>query len=178
MILQFLDLRLESIKKKDLEFLRILRNNNRKVLKDTREISFEEQINWFNNLDLQKRKYLLISRGGKKVGFIYAKIIKLGESLETGILIAEEYKSSSSVVLAALMMSYHFLINLKFDKLQALVHKENKEALLFNSQLGFIEASREKQFVFLQMDLENFKRKNAKLLEKLDLEKNLRVQVG
>ena len=175
MILKFSNIKLENINYSDLEMLRNVRNQNREFLINKKEISFEEQVKWFENLDGKVSTYLSICSSKTQVGFIYTKFLSDQDILETGILVDAESHESSVSALAAIMLSYYLLYKQSYKELQSTVHHKNTKAIAFNKKLGFHVCDIKGELIILSCTKESFSISNDKLLKRLNFGENLEV---
>jgi ribosomal protein S18 acetylase RimI-like enzyme len=131
---------LEPVKDKNLEILRLIRNQCRYYMtNNNQEISFEEQITWFQNLDTKNNKVYLF-----KVD-CYGFFVPVGYGIvkfsgNSGILTGGLNESSRNKGLGLDLFSKLIEICREYDKVPELeVLNSNYRAIALYEKLGFIK---------------------------------------
>lgn len=133
-----------AIKLKQLNraYLELVRNwrNSRKVKSQMiyqKEISEDEQIQWFNALDKSHNYYFIIEHSLSDVGLVNIKDVKdrVGEA---GIFIGDEAVLKTSVPVQAILaiMDFAFL-DLDLIALRIKIRNDNQNAIELNTKLGY-----------------------------------------
>lgn len=170
-MLTFKNICLINLSINDIDSLRLLRNEYKNFLINKEEIDFESQKEWYNNINTKENIYFKILKNNEHVGFIFVKNINFNDkSFETGLFISKKFKKHSSIGIASLMLSYYFFVIKDFKKAIAFVHKNNDEAIAFNSGLMFEKIKLIDDFYEFHCKKESF----LSFLEKLKLTESFR----
>ncbi|HLU86690.1 MAG TPA: GNAT family N-acetyltransferase [Taishania sp.] len=160
-----------ELKPLSLETLELVRNwrNDELVLQFMQfkhYISQEEQLNWFRTLN--DAYYFVIYEHETPLGLINIKKIDYEEfSGEAGLFIGNKTFKGTGVALGASVL----LLDFAFDRLElrtvgATMHKQNKDAILYNKLLGFeYSKSVDDQFEFWSMSKEKYLQKRKQLVQ-------------
>ena len=110
-----------------------------------KEISEEQQRNWFRSIDHSTNFYLIITIGNNDVGVCNMKGINWdGRSGEGGIFIGDpRYLNTSVPVRAILNAATYFCDVLGIETVNISIVEGNEQAVHFNQMLGAVETSRE-----------------------------------
>jgi hypothetical protein len=174
MIISFRNINLSEIGVSDLESLRKLRNENRELLINNTEIDENNQKAWFHALDKEKNTYYTIKKDKVLLGFIFVKNLDENEmSFETGVLILNEFKGSSAVAIAAMILSFYYFFIKKYNLALANIHKDNHQALEFNKSLKFEVLGLDGDFYKLRCSNNEY----LSLLDKLSLTNKFKREI-
>lgn len=141
MIIRDYDIELHRLDKESIEMLRQWRNARhiREAMFFQKEISQEEQKNWFKRIDNEFNFYWIIHHQNKPLGLINTSDISFhGGSAYSGLFIHDpEWQNTQIPVLASLaMLDFNFRV-LKLRKILAKVREDNQVAIRYNQNLGF-----------------------------------------
>jgi RimJ/RimL family protein N-acetyltransferase len=142
-----------------LELLRNWRNKNHvRAFMDFQDtISIDQQKRWFENLNKRENKYFIFCDSLEPVGLVNLKNIT-AFTAEAGLFVGNEKFLGTGVAMQASIT----LLDLAFFKLKlanvtAKVKKENRNARLYNSFLGFRQqAMLNNEFVIMSLTKENY----------------------
>ncbi|MBL7663860.1 MAG: GNAT family N-acetyltransferase [Bacteriovoracaceae bacterium] len=151
---------LKTINRNDIEMIRHWRNlpHVRTQMIYQNSITEEEQIAWFNKLDITKNYYFIISHKKQDIGLVNLKNIeKKDHSAEYGLFIGEISALNSGIGLVIAFLINHFAFSfLELDKVYATVLKSNKTARKMNEMLGFKALEDKLDFETLTTSKEEF----------------------
>jgi RimJ/RimL family protein N-acetyltransferase len=140
MILRKYGIELHSVTINELELIRKWRNEDfvRERMFFQNEISFEDQQEWFVQLD-KTMIYLCIQYQNEYIGLINMKNIDWENGTgEAGVFIGvKRFLNSYIPMLAVLCLMDTFFEDFKFSKITARVRVDNPKALDFNKELGY-----------------------------------------
>lgn len=132
---------LKSIDYSHIEQVRTWRNSDhvRLNMEYKELISFDQQTEWFNNLNLATNIYLVIIIDTKPIGLVNLKNIDWGlNEAEAGIFIGDnEHHNSITPILSTIsLMEFAFEV-LKLKTLKAKIAANNHMVITFNKKLGY-----------------------------------------
>lgn len=134
---------LEPLNIDSLETLRLWRNSDSvsEFMEHKKEISKEEQQLWFANIDSKKEFYFIIKKDQFSIGMIHINKINFeSKSAEVGLFIGEKKFQGTGITFGASLNLLDFAFDeLKLKEVFAKVNSANKNAILYNSFLGFNE---------------------------------------
>lgn len=148
-MIQFLDIQIE-----DLEQLRIWRTSPEVAsnLFSEPNISFEDQLNWFLNVQKQTNSlYKIISYKGEKVGLIsVTNIDKVSKKGVFGLFIGDlKAKSKGVGAMATFYFIEHFVFGeLNLNRFYSEVLETNQEAIKLNEHFGFRREGYMREFCY------------------------------
>lgn len=169
MILNNYNITLETITEDKLEILRLWRNNKHvsKFMDFKEEISKEQQIIWFNNINQEKEFYFIIRKKDILIGLIHINKINAEESTgEVGLFIGNENFAGTGITLGASLN----LLDFAFEKLQlnevfAKINNANNNAIKYNSFLGFNRSHPlNNEFTIWKLTKESYQNSKPKLV--------------
>lgn len=132
---------LESLRQDHLEMVRLWRNQTyvRKNMQFQKELSRDDQQNWFDHLDFNRNLYWIIRSNDYPIGLIHVKDMDSELTLgEAGIFIGEpSYLYMPQPMLAIMVMMELAFKALDLRQLKAKIRSGNKHAINFNEQLGY-----------------------------------------
>ena len=183
MIIEKYGIRLKRIAKDDIELIREKRNSyaiSSKMVYQKR-ITSSEQVNWFESVDNFCNFYYLIIFNNEKIGLINDKNVDwVSRTSEAGLFIWEtKYLNTIVPSLASLcLLEMGFeILNWNETSIEAL--KSNKEAIVFNRQIGFLQKNDENcDVISFKLDKTNYNNKARKLIlsmTKLNDDKKLKL---
>jgi UDP-4-amino-4,6-dideoxy-N-acetyl-beta-L-altrosamine N-acetyltransferase len=141
MIIRGFDISLERLKETDIELVREKRNSQdvSQFMEYREHITPEMQRKWFDSINNINNLYYVITHHNKKVGLINGAKIDWDkmETTSGGIFIWETELWSTYVPLMAnlVMMDISILLGLKRSHVKIL--KDNKQAIQYNTMLGY-----------------------------------------
>jgi RimJ/RimL family protein N-acetyltransferase len=141
MIINKYNIKLTRLTIDDLELVRNMRNSEdiKRRMIFQKEITKEQQIDWFKNIDNFNNVYFLINTKGKKIGVINGKNADfVNKTSEGGIFIWDKNYLNSIIpsLCAIIMHDYNFHI-CEFNSTYVKVLKDNKTAINFNKSIGY-----------------------------------------
>lgn len=167
MIIEHYGVRLKRLTKSDIELVRIWRND-RKIQQHmffSETISAAMQEQWFKTINTAFNHFFIIEYNQQFVGLINASHIDYAEKVaEAGLFIFEDkYWGTDVPVRASLAMLDFFFHHQLVDTFSAKTKKENRAAILYNTQLGFLEKGAIEHGAGIQMELtkDNYYKKTA-----------------
>lgn len=124
-----------------------------------------DQLTWFESINNANNYYFIIEYLGVNVGLIHAKNVTEKEQFgEGGIFIGEfAYLDSWASVMASLCLLNFIFMKLTFTKSVVNVRTENKAAVSYNKQLGYIIDFQDEKVIKMSLSKENFLEKTARL---------------
>jgi RimJ/RimL family protein N-acetyltransferase len=134
-------IQLKKIVRQDLELIREKRNSKEIMRRMVyrKEISKEEQIDWFNSINNIHNSYYLIIAEDKPIGLINDKNINWQtRTSEAGLFIWDEALlfSPYPVLAGYILMEFGYEL-LNWDSTEITVLTENKHAIEYNVSMGF-----------------------------------------
>lgn len=159
---------LELLTIDNLETLRLWRNSPSvsEFMEYKKEISKEEQQKWFINIDPKKEFYFIIKKNQFPIGMIHLnKINSESKSAEVGLFIGENNFHGTGIAFGASLNLLDFAFNvLKINEVYAKVNVANKNAIMYNSFLGFIEEHNLNiDFTMWKLTHKTYKKNKAKI---------------
>ena len=143
MILNKYNIILESLNIESLETLRFWRNSASvaQFMEYRTEISMKQQQLWFSNIDAKKEHYFIIKKDLVPIGMIHVnKINSELKSGEVGLFIGENRFQGTGIAFGASLNLLDFVFDtLKLNEVFAKVNNANKNAVLYNTFIGFRE---------------------------------------
>lgn len=165
-------IKLITLTSSKIEQLRIWRNEreNNEFLINKEEITKEAQLLWFKSIQLTDNLYFIIQYENQDVGLIYTSKTDLNnKTAETNLLIGESDFKKSGIALNSSLLFTDFLFNKAgLIQLKSIVNKHHKEGLDIDKFMGFRIDSKSEDFIYLSLNLDQFKNsKGYNLLSKL-----------
>lgn len=159
---------LEPLNIKTLEKLRLWRNSASvaQFMEHKKEISKEEQQLWFANIDPAKEFYFIIKKDHLAIGMIHInKINSESKSAEVGLFIGENNFQGTGIAFGASLNLLDFAFyELDLHEVFAKINSANKNAIRYNSFLGFIEESKlNNDFTIWKLTPETYKKNKVKI---------------
>ena len=159
---------LEPLNSDTIETLRLWRNSASvsQFMEYKKEISKEEQQLWFANIDPKKEYYFIIKKDNFPLGMIHInKINSELKSAEVGLFIGENNFQGTGIAFGASLNLLDFAFDeLNLNEVFAKVNFANKNAIMYNSFLGFIEESPvNTDFSIWKLTYETYKKNKAKI---------------
>lgn len=151
---------LRRLKLDDIEFVRQKRNDPkiRNKMFYTKEISPQEQLQWFNSINNSRNFYFIIhviqQNNIEKIGLINGKNINYEEgTAEGGLFIWDDkyWKTPYPIIASIILHDLAFLI-IGLKKIFIKIRKDNPEALIYNKMLGFKVAKENTNSITLYID--------------------------
>ncbi len=167
-VLNKYNIRLEPINSDSLETLRLWRNSDAvsQFMEHKKEISKEEQKIWFSKIDPKKEYYFIIKKEEFAIGMIHInKINSESKSAEVGLFIGENNFQGTGISFGASLNLLDFAFDyLNLNTVFAKVNNANKNAILYNSFIGFTEDSPVNiDFTMWKLTPEMYKKNKAKI---------------
>lgn len=140
MIIRKFGLEIREVEREDLELIRQYRNTEsikkRMIYKD--QISREQQLKWFEEIQKINHFYFLIYKDDTAIGLINGKNINFEDgSSEGGIFVWNEDRNYETSITASIILNdWNFLVN-NFKINYAQVLKSNKKAIAYNEFMGY-----------------------------------------
>jgi diamine N-acetyltransferase len=168
MILNKYNIILESLNIESLEMLRLWRNSTsvKQFMEYKTEISKEQQQLWYANIDSKKEYYFIIKKDSFSIGMIHInKINPELKSGEVGLFIGEKKFQGTGIAFGASLNLLDFAFEeLKLNTVFAKVHNANKNAVLYNTFLGFVEETiLNSDFTLWKLTNETYKKTKVKI---------------
>lgn len=159
---------LEPLNIDSLETLRLWRNSASvsQFMEFREEISEKEQQLWFTNIDPKNEYYFIIKKDQFPIGMIHLnKINSESKSAEVGLFIGEKKFQGTGISFGASLNLLDFAFEtLNLNEVFAKVNNANKNAILYNSFLGFAEESPLNiDFTMWKLTHEMYKKNKAKI---------------
>lgn len=163
---------LEPLNSTTLETLRLWRNSASvaQFMEHKKEISKEEQQLWYANIDPTKEFYFIIKKDLLAIGMIHINKINCeSKSAEVGLFIGENNFQGTGIAFGASLN----LLDFAFDELNltevfAKVNSANKNAIRYNSFLGFTEEyALNIDFTMWKLTHETYKKNKGKIEKSL-----------
>lgn len=130
------------MKIEDLEMVRSWRNhpNIKRYMFSTKDISATEHENWFNQVNKEKNRTLLIyTKNNKPLGFVqFAPIKTIDTVLDWGFYAAPDASKGTGTTMSTLALDYAFN-QLKAHKIFGEVLEHNIGSINFHLKMGFIQ---------------------------------------
>ena len=183
MIIEKYGIQLKRITKDDIELIREKRNSyaiSSKMIYQKR-ITSSEQVKWFESVDNFCNFYYLIIFNNEKIGLINDKNVDwVSRTSEAGLFIWEtKYLNTIVPSLASLCLLEMGFEILNWNETSIEVLKSNKEAVVFNNQIGFLQKNDEDcDVISFKLDKTNYNNKARKLIlsmTKLNDDKKLKL---
>lgn len=158
MIIKKYGIELHRLSIDDIELVRQKRND--KVIREKmfyqKNISIEEQREWFKSINNIYNYYFVIKYEGRKIGLIHGKVLSYKEKIaEGGIFIWDsDYLNTYIPVIVSICMTDITFLIIKMEKTIADVRTDNKVAINHNLKLGY------------------------KIIQKFEKEKRLRIELN
>lgn len=162
MIIRKFGIELERLTDADLELVRHHRNSEliRKRMFYQKQISAEEQKQWFARINNDLNYYFLILHKGRKIGLTHANIVSYEEGVSHGgIFIWEPTAMQSHLPIIASVCATDLIFFLvKMKKSLAEVRTDNKIALEYNRKFGYriVEELSSAEKYVLELTPENY----------------------
>lgn len=162
MVITSYGVELRSINAKDIEQIRLWRNQDfvRENMQFKGLLTKDQQERWFHSLDLKSNYFFIFSRDNKDLGLVYIKDIDLELGIgEAGVFIGlQEYLNSTIPVQAILTMMDYAFYDLGLQYLKAKINELNRPALNLNKSLGYkFSRKMDHQFSYYKVDCESYK---------------------
>lgn len=167
MIIEHYGIRLKRLTKEKIELVRTWRNDAKiqqhMFFNQTITASMQEQ--WFQTINTVNNHFFIIEYCGHEVGLIHASNIDFTLQIaEAGLFIYnEQYWGTDVPVRASLAMLDFFFHHQLIERFEAKTKLENKAAILYNAQLGFVQKAEIENGVgvLLELTKENYYCKTA-----------------
>jgi diamine N-acetyltransferase len=168
MILNKYNIVLESLNIESLEMLRLWRNSTsvKQFMEYKTEISKEQQQLWYANIDSKKEYYFIIKKDSFSIGMIHINRINPElKSGEVGLFIGENKFQGTGIAFGASLNLLDFAFDdIKLNEVYAKVHTANKNAILYNTFLGFVEEIQiNRDFTVWKLTNETYKKNKGKI---------------
>lgn len=168
MILNKYNIILKPLDFESLETLRLWRNSEsvRQFMEYRTEISKEQQRLWFANIDSKKEYYFIIKKDLISIGMIHINKINTDlKSGEVGLFIGENKFLGTGIAFGASLNLLDFVFDeLKLNQVLAKVNIANKNAILYNTFIGFSEEKTiNTDFTMWKLTHETYKKTKAKI---------------
>lgn len=169
MILNKYNIILERLQIDKLETVRLWRNKEQvsKFMEFKGEISKEQQISWFKNINPQKEYYFVIKKDAISIGLIHINKVNLEEkNAEVGLFIGESNYSGTGITIGASLNLLDFAFeNLNLKEVFAKINNKNTNAIKYNSFLGFkLSHSHNNDFSLWKLTKESYAISKPKLV--------------
>lgn len=183
MIIEKYGILLKRITKDDLELIREKRNSyaiSSKMIYQKR-ITSREQIKWFESVDNFHNFYYLIIFNNEAIGLVNDKNVDWGSRASEAGLFIWDVKYLNTIVpsLASLCLLEMGFEILNWNETSIEVLKSNKEAIVFNRQIGFLQKDDEDSNVIrFKLNKTSYNNKAKKLIlsmTKLNDDKKLKL---
>ena len=169
--------KIREISEPDIQLLRYWRNNPtiQKFMLSGNSISYEDQINWFKNLDQISQKHFIYSYGDLDIGTFSLTNIDLSKrAFEGGILCGKVDYFRNPINLSGCLYLYHYAFSiLKLETATARILRTNKNAVRLNYALGYKDTNAStKKVVHCELTKEHhfqMKSKYISYLQKINL---------
>jgi diamine N-acetyltransferase len=158
----------EQLNIETLETLRLWRNSVSvtEFMEYKKEISKEEQQLWFANINPEKEFYFIIKKDKFSIGMIHVnKINSETKSAEVGLFIGKNNFQGTGITFGASLNLLDFAFDeLNLNEVFAKVNIANKNAIMYNSFLGFTEEyALNINFTMWKLTCETYKKNKAKI---------------
>jgi RimJ/RimL family protein N-acetyltransferase len=168
MILNKYNIILELLNFESLETLRSWRNSSSvaQFMEYQNEISIEQQQLWFANIVSNKEYYFIIKKDEIPIGMIHVNKIDFElKSGEVGLFIGENKFLGTGIAFGASLNLLNFVFDeLKLNTVFAKVNNANKNAVLYNTFIGFTEKNPlNTDFTIWELTRETYKKTKAKI---------------
>jgi len=168
MIIRKYGLELRRLKVEDIELVRRMRNLSRirEKMFYQKEISISEQKAWFDKINNEKHYYFIIYKDQQPLGLIHGIVVSFEQRIaEGGIFMWDENSDSLIPCIASIIMADLTFGIMNMNKTIADVRAENKIALNYNRQLGYVKVNHnlEEQKVTMELNKENYFKQSKKI---------------
>ncbi|MCD6018327.1 MAG: hypothetical protein K0S53_1448 [Bacteroidetes bacterium] len=170
MIIEKYGITLKRVKESDIELIRVKRNsadiNSRMHFREI--ITEEMQKKWFESINNMHNNYFIVYHNNQQIGLVNGKNSDYEKRQSEGGMFIWEKKYWGTVIPAmcsVMMTDFTFLIN-DFCKNYIKILKENKNAISYNKQLGYVvtdEYSSGEETQWYELVRENYLTKIPKL---------------
>ncbi len=136
------------------------------------EISEQQQIQWFREVEASRNYFFVIRRHQQPIGLIHLDRFSADRTTAfAGLFIGEEKFAGTGAAFAASLSLLDFAFEeLKLHSVFAKVHRQNHIAIQYNAALGFREDGMEnKDFLRLKVEQETYHIKRKQLAPLLSL---------
>jgi len=172
MIIQKYGIVLRRLQHKDIELVRTKRNQDsiRNYMFYQKEITAEEQEEWFKSINNIYNYYFIIESDNKKVGLINGKNIDYEKrTSEGGIFIwDEEYRDIQVSAIASLIMAEFTFLIFDFKKTYAEVLASNNTQIKYNEFMGYELESKQGNRLIYSLSQNNYLQKRNRLLKAIE----------
>jgi UDP-4-amino-4,6-dideoxy-N-acetyl-beta-L-altrosamine N-acetyltransferase len=170
MIIEKYGITLKRVKESDIELIRVKRNSaDINSHMHYREIITEEmQKKWFASINNIYNNYFIVYHNNQKIGLVNGKNSDYEKRRSEGGMFIWEKKYWGTVIPAmcsVMMTDFTFLIN-GFNKNYIKILKENKNAISYNKQLGYVATEdypSDEETQWYELTRENYLKKIPKL---------------
>lgn len=169
MIIRKYGIILRRLTAEDIELVRVHRNSDeiRRHMFYQETITPEMQKKWFATTKTIYDHYFIVEYKNKKIGMLFCKNDNYEErTTEAGFFIWDkEFRNTHVPVFASLIFAELGFIFREMKKTYAIIRKENKQAITYAEQLGYVlhkEIPEENKLIYL-LTKEDFKLKAAKI---------------
>lgn len=157
MIIEKYGIKLVSLKEEDIELVRTKRNdpNIQKKMFFQKNISKQDQINWFKAIDGEREFYFVLHLKGEKIGLAHGRIKSFKEKVaEGGMFIwSEEYIGTYIPVLASICLTDLCFFIVGMSSSVAEVRMDNPKVIEYNLSLGYKILNRDEVLGKIKMEL-------------------------
>lgn len=149
MIIRKYGIELHRLTEDDIELVRQMRNKEsiRKKMFFQKEITPEEQKEWFKTINNIYHYYFIIVYKNEKIGLINGKVLSFEKrEAEGGMFIWDEvYLNSHIPVVASICLADLTFFIMKMEYTKADVRIDNEVAISYNQKLGYTISSEDKK---------------------------------
>lgn len=147
---------LQTIGKEDIELLRKWKNENKDYFFYNKEISPSEQLEWFDSYLERKEDYIfIIDYKGIKIGCIGFRLVNNQIDVYNVIQGDKRFSRQGLMSLALKLMCSYIIDNYNLN-ITLKVLTKNKIARAWYEKNGFSEKENKKNYVFMELFLNNF----------------------
>lgn len=161
--------RLSPLSLADIELLRCWRNRDDIVryMEYQKQITAQEQLDWFERLDSKIEHYFIIKWQEQSVGMAHVnKVDEDSQSAQVGLFMGEPEFAGTGIALKASLSLLEFAFgSLGLKKVWAKVHQSNHVAYEYNGQLGFELYEQAGDFQFMELTRLKFAKVQQRLLD-------------
>lgn len=147
---------LYTVKRRDVELLRVWKNENRNSFFYNKVISPEEQLRWFKKYLYTEDDYIFIIKYKKhKIGCLGFRLI--GDLIDIyNVILGNKKFGAKGIMSKASRLMYSYILDNYDKEITLKVLLDNVKAKSWYINNGFIEVSKEDGFVIMKLDLDNF----------------------
>jgi len=169
MFIEKYNIKLIRLREEHLELVRQKRNSPSvsEFMSYKKEISEQEQLNWFKSIDNINNSYYIIEYNNKLIGLINEKDIDFEKkTAEAGLFIwDQDYINTPIPLFASLCLLEIGFVIAKGEKCFIKVHNQNKNAISYNKKMGFeFHKAEDNNFSWYVLDRKGFEKKVRKII--------------